>query len=236
MPYCACYHDYSREADGLGRPLAREDAGNLLPGVLGLSDGLCSQELLDLLRKKIVVGLKPQLDECYALGPYTIKSGTGLLAEARHGALLSKAKYWRDSPAVQQSAQQALAEELARFVSGHPRLRSVEAVTAPPSSGSSGENPLPLTWARILARQLSAEIVGTSWKVPPDGAQKNGEGNVWDNIQADAPVTGSVLAIDDALESGDTLRELGKALRQAGAQRVYGFVRGEDDEGHSVQT
>lgn len=222
MPYCACFHDYTREPDGRGRPLAVEDAGGLLPGVLHLSDGVCSQDLLNLLQKKVIVGLKPQLDECYALGPYTVKSRTGL-TEAHYGFLLSKAKYWKDSPEVRGGAQKTLAAELARFVARHPRLSSVKAVTAPPSSDSSGENLLPLRWARALARQLGAEVVETSWKVQPDGAQKNGEGNVWDNIQADHPVTGDVLAIDDALESGDTLRELGKALRQVGARRVYGL-------------
>ena len=91
MPYCACFHNYARDPDGLGEPLHPEDAGDILPGALGMQDGRASVELLALLKDRLVVRLGSNVDECYALGPYKVRrKSTSGLVNARYGAALHK--------------------------------------------------------------------------------------------------------------------------------------------------
>ena len=216
MPYCACYHDYSLDPDGLGgTPLHPEDAGNILPGALGTQDGRASVGLLALLKDRLVIGLGPTVDECYALGPYTVKRASpDSLADGRYGDLLSRAKYRSDIEAIR-----AIGSELADFAQSHPRLRACAMVTAPPTSQT--RDNLPMRWATTVAGMIWAGSMAMGWKTPPGGAQKNGEGSVRGNMIALGPIQGDVLFIDDTLESGETLQEVGRALKQAGASKVY---------------
>lgn len=214
MPYCACFHDYTRDPNGLsGTPLAPEDAGGILPGVLGMQHGRAGVQLLDLLKDRIVVGLAPAVDECYALGPYKVTRESSLV-DGRYGDLLSKAKYRSDPEAIR-----AIGSELADFAQSHPRLRLCATVTAPPTSQT--RDNLPRRWATTVADMIWAESLAVDWKTPPDGAQKNGEGSVRGNMTAPGPIQGDVLIIDDTLESGETLQEVGRALKQAEASKVY---------------
>lgn len=213
MPYCACFHDYTRDPDGFGEPLHLEDAGYILPGALGMQDGRASVELLALLKGRIIVDLAPAVDECYALGPYKVTRKSSLV-DGRYGDLLSKAKYRSDPEAIR-----AIGSELADFAQSHPRLRLCATVTAPPTSQT--RDNLPMRWATTVADMIWAESMAVDWKTPPDGAQKNGEGSVRGNMTAPGPIQGDVLIIDDTLESGETLQEVGRALKQAEASKVY---------------
>lgn len=215
MPYCACFHDYAHDPNGLGEPLHPEDAGDILPGALGMQDGRASVELLALLKDRLVVRLGSNVDECYALGPYKVRrKSTSGLVNARYGAALHKAKYKNDHQAIL-----ALGSELADFARRHPRLRSCATVTAPPTSQT--RDNLPMRWAMTVADMIWAESLALDWKTPPDGAQKNGEGSVRGNMTAPGPIQGDVLVIDDTLESGETLQEVGRVLKQAEASKVY---------------
>lgn len=214
MPYCACYHDYTRDPNGLsGTPLHPEDAGDILPGALGMQDGRASVELLALLKDRLVVRLGSNVDECYALGPYKVTRESSLV-DGRYGDLLSKAKYRSDPEAIR-----AIGSELADFAQSHPRLRLCATVTAPPTSQT--RDNLPRRWATTVADMIWAKSLAVDWKTPPSGAQKNREGTVRGNMIAPGPIQGDVLVIDDALEYGETLREAGRALREAGANKVY---------------
>lgn len=213
MPYCACYHDHTRDPDGFGEPLHLEDAGDILPGALGMQDGRASVELLALLKDRLVVRLGSNVDECYALGPYKVTRKSSLV-DGRYGDLLSKAKYRSDPEAIR-----AIGSELADFAQSHPRLRLCTTVTAPPTSQT--RDNLPMRWATTVADMIWAESLAVDWKTPPDGAQKNGEGSVRGNMTAPGPIQGDVLIIDDTLESGETLQEVGRALKQAEASKVY---------------
>ena len=223
MPKCACFHGYRLVSDGLGRPEDIEDEGDLLPRVLGSAGG-CSVGMLSLLRDRIIIELTPELDECYALGPYKVVGPDGV-RDAYYGDLLSKAKY-----RARREEERTIVEDIVDFAERHPVLCSVKAVTAPPRSDSSREN-APLAWAGAVADLLGASVRQTHWLVQPSGAQKNREGKVRGNIETDGSVSGDVLAIDDALESGGTMRELGRALRDAGARRVYGLCVAKTMEG-----
>ena len=222
MPYCACFHDYARDPDGFGEPLHLEDAGGILPGVLGMQHGRAGVQLLDLLKDRIVVGLAPAVDECYALGPYKVKrKSASRPVNARYGVALYKAKYRNDPQAIR-----ALSSELADFAQRHPRLRSCATVAAPPISQANAN--LPLGWAQAVAETLRAETLAVDWKTPPGGAQKNNEGTVRGNMIAPGPIQGDVLVIDDALGYGETLKEAGRALKQAGASKVYALCVAKD--------
>ena len=226
MPYCACFHDYALDPNGIGgMPLDPEDAGGILPGALGMRDGRAAVELLALMKGKIIVDLAPAVDECYALGPYTVKrASTNDLVYARYGVALRKAKYREDPHAIH-----ALGSELADFAQRHPRLRSCATVAAPPTSQTKVN--LPLHWAKSVAETLKAEHVAVDWKVPPSGAQKNREGSVRNNLAVARPIQGDALVIDDALEYGETLKEAGRALKQAGASKVYALCVDKDMRG-----
>lgn len=222
MPYCACYHDYTRDPDGFGEPLHPEDAGYILPGALGMQDGRASVELLALLKGRIIVDLAPAVDECYALGPYTVKrKSASRPVNARYGAALHKAKYRSDPEAIH-----AIGSELVDFAQSHPRLRLCTTVTAPPTSRP--RDNLPMRWATTVADVIRAESLAVDWKTPPSGAQKNREGTVRGNMIAPGPIQGDVLVIDDALGYGETLKEAGRALKQAGASKVYALCVAKD--------
>ena len=98
-------------------------------------------------------------------------------------------------------------------------MRSCATVAAPPTSQTKVN--LPLQWAVSVAETLKAEHMAMDWKVPPSGAQKNREGMVTDNMAAPRPIQGDALVIDDALGLGVTLTAVGKALKEAGADKVY---------------
>lgn len=226
MPYCACYHGYRLDPDGLvGEPLHPEDAGGILSGALGTRDGRASGELLALLRGKVIVDLAPAVDECYALGPYKVKrKSTNALVNARYGIALYKAKYRSDPEAIR-----AIGSELAEFAQSHPRLRLCTTVTAPPTSQA--RDNLPMRWATTVAGMMWAGCMAVDWKTPPSGAQKNNEGSVRGNMVAPWPIQGDALVIDDALGYGETLKEAGRALKQAGASKVYALCVAKDMRG-----
>lgn len=170
MPYCACYHDHTRDSDGFGTPLHPEDAGGILPGALGMRDGRAPVELLALLQDRLVVGLGPTVDECYALGPYKVKrKSTNALVNARYGVALYKAKYRSDPDAIR-----AIGSELADFVRSHPRLRSCATVAAPPTSQT--RDNLPMRWATTIADMIGAERLAVDWKTPPSGLRRMARG------------------------------------------------------------
>lgn len=224
MPYCACFHDYTCEPDGFGRPLDVEGQRSLLNKALGSRDGRVPLEMLALLKRRIVIDLTPSIDECYALGPYTLV-GRDDLVYARYGSATNRAKYWNDQDAVV-----AISKELGEFAEHHPRLKAVGAVCAPPRSTSAAPN-IPLKWAHDIAAVLGARVLEVDWVGQPTGNRKNNEANVSNAMTASGRVGGGVLVIDDTLGHGNTMKEMGRALRQAGAQRVYGLCVAKDMRG-----
>ena len=182
-----------------------------------------------LLKRAIVADLLPRVDECYALGPYMLLSG-GEWKRSRFGDAVHKAKYGNDQGAVV-----AMSLELKGFVQRHPRLRSVVAVAAPPKFEARERN-VPLDWARAVAEELRVNMVNIQ-KVVPTGPQKDLEGledesdvavRVANTMRVSDRIEGDVLIIEDTLRSGGTLKEMGRALKQVGAQRVYGLCVAKD--------
>ncbi|MXW30268.1 MAG: phosphoribosyltransferase [Chloroflexi bacterium] len=193
----------------------------MLDRVLGSKEERASLEMLSLLRKRLIIDLRPDIYECYALGPYSVFNGDER-ESSRFGDAVRRAKYGNDQGAVM-----ALSKALKEFVRRHPRLKSVAAVTAPPRSASAAPN-IPVKWAYAVAEAVGANVVEARWKVQPTGAQKNREGSIANNMSVVGTVHGSALILDDTIGSGATLCELGRALREAGARRVYGLCVAKD--------
>ena len=201
----------------------------------GVRDRTALEGCLALLRDRFIIDLAPELEQCYALGPYSFFTDDGNRFSAPYGKLVHGAKYRGDSAAVTTRSVEVLSEELARFVRHHLRLRTVAVVTAPPKMNGAIRN-IPLEWARSVAQELGAMPVEAQ-KTRSTGQQKNLQGlgdeqevaeGVAGSMSVNGPVEGDVLIIDDVLGSGGTLRELARAFKNAGAQRVYGLCVAKD--------
>ena len=196
--------------------------------VEGVHDRSALEDLLNLVKGAIVIDLNPEVDECYALGPYSVLDGEKW-ETATFGDVMRKAKYGKDQRAVA-----AMSEGLARFAHRHPLLGAVATVAAPPKSDP-GARDVPLQWARSVATGLRARTVDVQ-KVIATAPQKDLQGleeqeaaaRVVNTMSAPAPIKGDVLIIDDTVRSGGTLKEVGRALKHAGAQRVYGLCVAKD--------
>lgn len=184
---------------------------------------------MSLLRRRIVIGLD-QIDQCYALGPYSVLVDAGAWGHAKFGEAVHRAKYAKD-----RSARVMLSRELANFAKSHPGMRSVVAVAAPPKFDPEEPN-LPLVWARAVAESLDASIASAR-KTRPTGPQKDLEGledelevaaRVRDSVQVDGMIWGDALVIDDTVRSGGMVREMGRALKAAGADKVYALCVAKD--------
>ena len=231
MPFCACYHDYMPVSAGLGRLRTVEGERSLLDKALDVQFGRATPlDVLGLLRNRIVVDLDPEVDECYALGPYTVfektQNGYGKYGDAVH-----KAKYQNDTNAIR-----AISQELLDFVQRHHRLRSVSAIAAPPKSDPSAPN-LPFSWAKTISGALGVSLVplrkhretGPQKELTDDDDEHDVAARVSNSVTVEDSLDGAnILVIDDTLRSGGTLREIGRALRLAGAQRVYGLCVAKD--------
>ena len=181
-------------------------------------------EFLNSFPAVIVVDLTPEVDDCYSLGPYTLFQGS-----ARHrtewGDLLSRAKYQNDRDAAAQ-----LGSQLERCIVALPRptLSAANAIVAAPKSDA-GTPDLVGEWADAIASSLGLRrLVG--YKIRATDPQKNlseGESEIdltrrIANSVGVSEVTArdKVLILDDTISSGGTLREIGRALRVAGAAVV----------------
>ena len=199
----------------------------------GVRDADAIDGFLSLLRRRIVIDL-PGLDACYALGPYSVFDidgrGDSVRSRAEFGRVVRRAKYANDHSAIA-----SLSERLAEFVNGHPAMRSVVVVAAPPKFDPREAN-LPLTWAKFVAASLGVSVVSVR-KTRPTEPQKDLDGledeqavadRVRDSVHADAEIQGDALVVDDTIRSGGTVRDLGRALKAAGADKVYALCIAKD--------
>lgn len=142
------------------------------------------------------------------------------------GALLYQAKYSGSA-----AASNSLASALIGHVRSHPGLRTVQSVAAIPSSSSHEWRPdLPPIWAKEISDVLSVALVGltrtravvTQKQIADLSLRTQNQAG---SMRAASTVQGrSVLVIDDVYTGGDTMSEACRALRAAGAARVYGLV------------
>ena len=96
--------------------------------ISGVSNRAELQGFLDLLSSVIIIDLSPSVDECYALGPYSLFP-ENQRQQSIYGKLMYQAKYWSSTAASGQ-----LLAKLQNFVERHSRIRNVDCVVAPPKA------------------------------------------------------------------------------------------------------
>ncbi len=255
MPICGCFHKHTLEttAPGEYRFSASVEGQPDLKGVLestnlassvlagrsvfqttihlsGVTDGATLAKFCDQLNSTILVDLSPSLDFCHALGPYTIFDD-GNHQHTDIGELVYQGKYWKNLDAVRE-----LAIRLFGFISDHPGLRNVTAITTPPSSISNRPD-LAKLWAQRFAAMKNWELL-ESTKIRQTQPQKqisseDTEGDAVNRIASSMQISNvqpgaEVLILDDTIRSGGTFIELGRVLRLAGAAKIYGLAAAKD--------
>lgn len=246
MPSCCCFHSYeltpvSGQDYRLTLPL--EGHGNLEEAVkrsglvssmsqVGFLDlefilnGVREPETLirffDLLKNKIIVDLTPQLDECYALGPYTVFDAEQGGASSEWGDLVNRAKYRRNN-----AASSEIRTRIEAFIEGHILIRTVNAIVAAPK-GDLTTPDLAGFWVQAIAGNRNWRRLVATKNQAGTGPQKSLSGSeteaelierVVHSITVQGVVPGDrVLILDDTIRSGGTLIEIARALREAGAR------------------
>ena len=261
MPNCCCYHEYSLDAvdkqtfvlhirpEGYTRILLEKvqrlgtvDVGQLSWLTLGKSEWTVSNvrhaqslsNLMEVLEHRVIIDLSPDVDECYALGPYSVFDANKGRSNAKYGALVNQAKYWGNK-----DASATILRALKQFVHRHPSLSRIAYIVVPPKVDSAVKN-VPLQWATNLSKVLATPL-GEMEKIRNTGEQKNLPDDIdeaailkdiSDSLVVKSPMWGAdVLVVDDTLGTGITLKAMGKTLKASGANRVYGLCVAKDAKG-----
>ena len=260
MPTCGCYHNFRVALDGQGTYRVEMDLEGTVDMVtmfessgiaeriewlgpahalkfrgvfrfFGVSDLGKLVALCKTMKSKIIVDLRPNLDFCFALGPYTLFSADNEHSRSEIGSLLYEAKYRKNEWSVT-----ALGRQLSQAIREHPILNSVTAVSSPPGSIPGASN-LVRQWTDSIANELEvAAIPATKTRLTPpqknldEGVTEEDAMNQLENSISVSDVTpdSKVLILDDTIRSGGTMCELARALRQAGTTRVYGLSVAKD--------
>ena len=119
------------------------------------------------------------------------------------------------------------------FIDAHPVYRQADVVIPAPRSNRDKPFDLPTELAELISQATGKpSLAGTVWKSRPTNVMKDlktlaqKRDNVAGAYQVDVEqVTGRrVLLIDDIYDSGVTMNEVGRMLRDAGAAQVLGLV------------
>jgi hypothetical protein len=193
-----------------------------------------------------VVYLADDLDECFALAFHTQTSAAGGYERTSVGQLVRDAKpYNRAGSRGDRGKGVALAELLAGFIQQHPTYRRAELLVAVPPSNENKDFDLPAL--------LAAEIAGRTGKRDATGAVRKTRAtrpmkdcptvqekveNLKDAFAADSAVfqQKSVILVDDIYQSGFSINEVGRSLRQAGARLVLGLAATKTTQDLSEET
>jgi hypothetical protein len=257
MPNCGCFHEYNLtlvgpndyhlrvEAEGtfdLKASLDRTGLANSIAvrrgffqlgdlDLTGVKNGTRLREVLDNLKSTIFVDLNPEVEETYALGPYTVFEEEERSLRTSLGELLHRAKYQNNRTALVQ-----LQQRLEHFIERHPTLSGSGAIVASPKSDPTTPN-LAGTWAQGIAASRDWALLDAT-KFRPTVPQKDLSGEegeadvaarVANSMRVDnLPAGIKVLILDDTIRSGGTIKELARALRQAGAGSVSGLAAAKD--------
>jgi predicted amidophosphoribosyltransferase len=181
-----------------------------------------------------VVYLADDLDECFALAFHTQTSSTGGYERTPIGQLVYTAKpYNRVGSPGDREQGVALAELLAGFVEQHPTYRRADLLVSVPPSNTNKDFDLPALLVAEIARRTgkrdaTAAVRKTRATRPMKDCLTVQEkvDNLHGAFAADPAVVRQkcVVLIDDIYQSGFSIHELGRSLRQAGASLVLGLV------------
>ena len=260
MPYCCCFHSYTLSPvsgaeyrlqlplEGVGNLAGIVERSRLVStmsatvtgradwsgptfNLSGVREPDALRRFLDLLKDKVIVDLSPELDECYALGPYSLFEGERRISSP-WGDAVYRAKYRHNASAS--SHCRTCVED---FIERHPPLRTVSAVIAAPKSDPNIPD-LVGAWVQEIANNrnwhklAASKTPGTSRpqkEISDDETETDLRARVAHSITVRGVAPGDrVLVLDDTIRSGGTLLEIARALREAGAREVYGLAVAKD--------
>jgi predicted amidophosphoribosyltransferase len=181
-----------------------------------------------------VVHLEDDLDECFALSYHTQTSPTGGYERTVIGQLVRAAKPY-DRAASRGDRQRAaeLAALFADFIGRQPTYQRAELIVAAPPSNAEKDFDLPALLASETAKRVgrvdaSAGLRKTRATRPMKDCvtiQEKVENLVGAFHAEPAVFAGkSVVVLDDIYQSGFTINEVGRVLRQADARLVLGLT------------
>ena len=153
------------------------------------------------------------------------------------GERIQRAKYWSGRP-DRERARSELMKSATAYVAAHPVLSTATAVAPMPGSelGSPAADSLPSVVATAIGSRLGVGFADLRRSRKPDAPQKGiSEAKAADENQRDTMAASGlvdrVLIVDDTLRYGSTAREACRALRTAGATRVFMLSLAKDLKG-----
>ncbi|HYT87651.1 MAG TPA: hypothetical protein VEL76_02925 [Gemmataceae bacterium] len=181
-----------------------------------------------------VVCIGDDLDESFALAFHTQTSPAGGYERTRVGQLVREAKpYNRAGSRGDRGRAAELAALLAAFVQRHPTYRGAELLAAVPPSNAEKDFDLPALLAEEIARRTGlGNATAMLHKTRPTRPMKECQtvqekvDNLKDAFAVDPnAVRGkAMIVVDDVYQSGFSINEVGRVLRQAGARLVLGLT------------
>ena len=178
--------------------------------------------------------IEDDLDECFALSFHTQTSVSGGYERSRFGQLVREAKpYDRGGSPGNRDKAIELANHLAEFISRHPTYRRAECLVAVPPSNPAKAFDLPMVLVEQIASitgQLNAsEQLQKTRNTKPMKECRTIQEKIENLRDAFTTTSGSfekkkVLIIDDIYQSGFSMNEVGRCLRESGAGNILGLA------------
>ena len=177
---------------------------------------------------KWTVSISDTADESHALYLHSLPKPT--FDKTRMGTLVNKAKSYSPSTGNKPAALK-LAERMEYWILRHPRYRASDVIIPAPAGNPDKAFDLPLYIAEYLSATVNY-VLGVCKKVHPISQQKSLEqnpeilrNNVTGKFKLDTHIRGnSVIILDDIYQSGETLHEVARACRAAGAKTVLSLT------------
>ncbi len=189
-------------------------------------------KFLDLLKRHIAID--DSLDESHALAPHSLPPEGEEWNRTSMGKLVKKAKsYYGEAAYKDKQAAKEICMLLLNFINSHPRYRRADILVPAPSSNPARTKTLSLALSKAISKRLEKRLV-TPVRLKPIPPQKDYEegtsGVPRSEVQkgtvdiAESMQGSHAIIIDDLYDSGETLKEVARACREAGAMSVLGLT------------
>jgi hypothetical protein len=191
------------------------------------------EEFLRFLSRHVL--LNSDLDECFALDFHKYITAEGEVLRTPMGQLVVTAKPYAPhaSPGHLRRAD-ILAIQMANFIHCHPSYRRAELLVAAPASDPSKPFHLPDYLVSSIAKQTGQVALsrGAIWKTQTTLQMKSVQSvkeklsTIRGTIAVDpSQVAGkTIVVIDDLFQTGATINEVGRVLKEAHAGTLLGLV------------
>ncbi|MCM0594159.1 MAG: hypothetical protein HEQ35_04780 [Gloeotrichia echinulata IR180] len=174
------------------------------------------------------------LDESFALSYHTKTSPSGGYERTPVGQLVRDAKpYDRGWNAGNQGKAEELAQLMVEFIQAHPTYANADLLAAVPPSNPNKPFDLPTYLVEIIAQSTNQTIATSSLKKVRTTRQmkecrtiQEKIDNIKDAFAADAATFKgkTIILVDDIYQTGFSINEVGRVLKQTGDKYILGLV------------